>query len=67
MHESMEKDMVFRLVCNIYRHRNELKKISPAVEAMSFQNIDRFSAVPLHAGAAHFKNNRTDECESFST
>ena len=52
-------------VCNIYRHRNELKKISPAVEAMSFQNIDRFNAVPLHAGAAHFKNNRTDECDLF--
>jgi hypothetical protein len=34
---------------------------------MSFQNIDRFNAVPLHAGAAYFKNNRTDECESFST
>ena len=67
MRESMEKDLVFRLVCNIYRHRDELKKISPAVEAMSFQNIDRFNAVPLHAGAAHFKNNRTDECESFST
>ena len=67
VHESMEKDLVFRLVCNIYRHRDELKKISPAVEAMSFQNIDRFSAVPLHAGAAHFKNNRTDQCEFFST
>ena len=67
VHESMEKDLVFRLACNIYRHRGELKKISPAVEAMSFQNIDRFNAVPLHSGAAFFKKNRTDDCESFPT
>ena len=66
VHESMKEELVYRLVCSLYRNHDELRKISPAVEAMSFENMDRFNAVPLHSGAAQFKKNPTADCKVLS-
>ena len=50
VHEDFAPVLAAELVCTIYRHRDELLKISPVAEAMTLENVHRLPAVPLHPG-----------------
>ncbi|NNC78157.1 MAG: TAXI family TRAP transporter solute-binding subunit [Woeseiaceae bacterium] len=54
VHETMPDDLAYRLTCTIFNNRDRLLNVSSAAQATTIDNLDKVTAVPLHAGARRY-------------
>jgi len=62
VHEDMDEALAYELTCTMYRHREELLKVSKVARAMTLENIHQLKAVPLHPGTERYVANPEMPC-----
>ena len=62
VHADMAETVAYELTCTMYRHREELLKVSQVAKAMTLANIHQLKAVPLHPGTLRFVANPDGPC-----
>jgi TRAP transporter TAXI family solute receptor len=62
VHADTPRALAYELTCTIYRHKDELLRVSEVARSMTIENIHRLPAVPLHAGAQAFVDSPTESC-----
>ena len=62
VHEDFDTAVAYQLACTIFAHRAELMAISPVVEAMHIDNINKLTAVPLHPGVVRYLRDPQQPC-----
>lgn len=64
VHEDMSDQLAYDLTCTIYKHRDDLLKVSQAARAMTVENIRQLSVVPLHPGTEIYLENPGELCQA---
>lgn len=64
VHEDFPEEVAFALTCTIYRHREELLKVSQVARAMTPENIYKLPTVPLHPGTLRYLSSPHANCRS---
>ena len=63
VHEDMDEDVAYRLTCTLFKHRDELLKVSAVAHDMTLANVRRLPSVPLHPGTERFVAAPSRNCE----
>ena len=64
VHESMPAALAYELTCTLFKHKDELLKVSQVASAMSIANLDKLAAVPLHPGSALYLQRVREQASS---
>ena len=62
VHEDMDPNLAYELTCTMYKHKEQLLKVSQVARAMTLENIHQLKAVPLHPGTARYLDNPSADC-----
>jgi hypothetical protein len=54
VHEAMAEQLAYELTCTLFKHKEELLKVSQVARDMTVANLDKLAAVPLHPGTQRY-------------